>query len=282
VGWTGSIGVRLWDDCHNFIVKEGEDRYSIHAPYLTITRIVEWNKVNARSGEKERIQNSYYETCMPKPPNPGRRKEKTGNSRKKMASVIQNPAARQRPAVSQKEARILPSGWAFWYHVLLAREPYPPDPDTWLPILEFRAHRLFLALGEAIGAKPYSSDCVTAGLVDKSGSTVGTLLVNSTNSEDIQSGLQCELIAISKREKQTGWRTGNYTIRRHFPEAALLHKNCTATCEFGGCKGEKLYRFYSVLWIEWENGIAYGKALGSVYQSFWDRQKVEEVEIRLG
>ena len=51
---------------------------------------------------------------------------------------------------------------------------------------------------------------------------------------------------------------------------------------YGDCKGDKLYRFYSVLWIEWENGVAYRQALGSVYQSFWDQQKVEEVEIRLG
>jgi hypothetical protein len=42
------------------------------------------------------------------------------------------------------------------------------------------------------------------------------------------------------------------------------------------------YEYYNVLWIEWENGIAYRKALGRVYKEAWEAQELEEVDIVLG
>jgi hypothetical protein len=37
-------------------------------------------------------------------------------------------------------------------------------------------------------------------------------------------------------------------------------------------KSRTIYTFYHVMWIEWENGIAYRKAIGRVYQDTWERQ----------
>jgi hypothetical protein len=42
------------------------------------------------------------------------------------------------------------------------------------------------------------------------------------------------------------------------------------------------YNFYNVLWIEWEDGIAYRKALGRVFKDAWERQDLEETDIVLG
>ena len=39
---------------------------------------------------------------------------------------------------------------------------------------------------------------------------------------------------------------------------------------------------YHVLWIEWEDGIAYRKAIGHVWKDEWDAADTEEVDIRLG
>jgi len=39
---------------------------------------------------------------------------------------------------------------------------------------------------------------------------------------------------------------------------------------------------YHVLWIEWEDGIAYRKAIGHVWKDRWDAADTEEVDIRLG
>jgi hypothetical protein len=39
---------------------------------------------------------------------------------------------------------------------------------------------------------------------------------------------------------------------------------------------------YDVLWIEWEDGIAYRKAIGRVFKDEWDSADTEEVNIRLG
>jgi hypothetical protein len=42
------------------------------------------------------------------------------------------------------------------------------------------------------------------------------------------------------------------------------------------------FRYYDVLWIEWEDGIAYRKAIGQVWKEDWDAADTEEVDIRLG
>jgi len=39
---------------------------------------------------------------------------------------------------------------------------------------------------------------------------------------------------------------------------------------------------YHVLWIEWEDGIAYRKAIGHVWKDEWDAADTQEVDIRLG
>ena len=44
----------------------------------------------------------------------------------------------------------------------------------------------------------------------------------------------------------------------------------------------EFYSFYNVMCIEWENGIAYRRAVGTVYKEMWERQALEDINVVLG
>lgn len=43
-----------------------------------------------------------------------------------------------------------------------------------------------------------------------------------------------------------------------------------------------VYKFYRVLWVHWNNGIAYRKGIGRAWKPIWDKQGFHKREIRLG
>ena len=45
---------------------------------------------------------------------------------------------------------------------------------------------------------------------------------------------------------------------------------------------QELIELYHVLWIEWEDGIAYRRGLGRVLKAAWDRMATEEIDLVLG
>jgi hypothetical protein len=56
--------------------------------------------------------------------------------------------------------------------------------------------------------------------------------------------------------------------------------------EWGGCLesrlSRKVYEFYNVLWISWEDGVAYRKALGRVEKHVWEALEKEKIDVILG
>jgi hypothetical protein len=40
-----------------------------------------------------------------------------------------------------------------------------------------------------------------------------------------------------------------------------------------------IYKYYSVLWIEWQDGIAYRKPVGRIEEKTWEREATEWIEI---
>jgi hypothetical protein len=42
------------------------------------------------------------------------------------------------------------------------------------------------------------------------------------------------------------------------------------------------YEFNNVLWVEWQDGIAYGKAYGRVMKIAWECQELEWIDLVLG
>lgn len=47
-------------------------------------------------------------------------------------------------------------------------------------------------------------------------------------------------------------------------------------------KDGELYEFYSVMWVEWDDGIAYRKGVGRVRKQIWDTLELDWCDIRLG
>lgn len=50
----------------------------------------------------------------------------------------------------------------------------------------------------------------------------------------------------------------------------------------GGMKNADVYEFHNVLWIEWNEGVAYRKGLGRVIKEAWERQATEWIDLTLG
>lgn len=49
-----------------------------------------------------------------------------------------------------------------------------------------------------------------------------------------------------------------------------------------GMKNADVYELYNVLWIEWNEGVAYRKELGRVIKEAWERQATEWIDLTLG
>ncbi|KAF2099228.1 HET-domain-containing protein [Rhizodiscina lignyota] len=47
-------------------------------------------------------------------------------------------------------------------------------------------------------------------------------------------------------------------------------------------KDSDVYEYYDVIWIVWEDGVAYRKALGRVTKKMWEAQDVETIDLVLG
>jgi hypothetical protein len=78
-----------------------------------------------------------------------------------------------------------------------------------------------------------------------------------------------EVIAISAGssdltdESATEFITEHYGLRKHRPDL-------------------RIWEFYNVLWIDWQDGIAYRLGIGRVDKATWEKQATEELEVTLG
>lgn len=99
---------------------------------------------------------------------------------------------------------------------------------------------------------------------------------------DLSSTSAVELISIGS---MIGRVIDNHTSG--FEAGRYLHRDCKSEyCWPGrtGCNFEKNweFKFYIILWIEWEDGIAYRKGIGKVWADCWESADKEEIDIRLG
>jgi hypothetical protein len=47
-------------------------------------------------------------------------------------------------------------------------------------------------------------------------------------------------------------------------------------------KDSERYEYYNVLWIEWDDGVAYRKAVGRVEKRVWESLSLESIDLVLG
>lgn len=167
--------------------------------------------------------------------------------------------------------RLFPLG-QFWYPIPLRvqeTEPIVPHPA---PLLFTRTCRAWFRIGSRVSGVWFL--CVP--IRGANGAWVGILRV--PNEETLASvrlekagtipeSRPLEFIALSR-----GYADGSRKEEPGLDEWLLEERPAT--------KG--LYEFYNVMWIEWENGIAYRRALGRILRDVWEGQKLEWVDVTLG
>jgi len=79
---------------------------------------------------------------------------------------------------------------------------------------------------------------------------------------------RCELISISM----------GYACGGRGADLCLTEQNT----ELVPRSNKERYDFYNVLWIEWEDGIAFRKGIGRVEKSIWEAQPLEWIDVTLG
>lgn len=178
---------------------------------------------------------------------------------------------------------VLPNNWTFQRPIPLvetaATSPLRPEA-LYSPIIEFRTRRLFAHLITQDATKvalknPFIASQPTSDMIG--------YLHTATLFLDTPLPTQpVELICIGKMD--VDWCA---TTRQISPGVRHLHRHCPKGCERRQkelCElgGDWKWRFYNVLWVEWEDGVAYRKAVGKVWMESWDEAQAEEVDVRLG
>ena len=160
----------------------------------------------------------------------------------------------------------------FWYPIPLREEKAEPIIRQPAPLLFTRTCRAWFRIGTRVSGVWFI--CVP--IRDMNGAWVGILRL--PNEESLTSirlekvgtvvgSRPLEFIALSR-----GYADGSKEEEPGLDEWLLEERPTT--------KG--LYEFYNVMWIEWENGIAYRRALGRILRDVWESQNMEWIEVTLG
>jgi len=152
------------------------------------------------------------------------------------------------------------------------------------PILEFRTRRLIASLSK------HNRDDLkehTPILTDPGGQMIGILDIDiSLNTLQLPQH-DVELICISVGRPVCT----EHAKLRDLDQGDVFQGTCPRECfpdwnhfalEIYTPASKWQFMSYDVLWIEWEDGIAYRKAIGHVWKDEWDAADTEEVDIRLG
>jgi hypothetical protein len=261
ISWKGELDIAWWMRTYNFIMSH--DHTTPFNDDLNLDPSVVWYRRNTITDLHVRVKNTYYGYKNPVNPTTGER-FKTDDS-------------------------ILPSGWTFRPPVPLASQPLATRKETWSPILEFRTQHLTLVVGSRLD--DISSKGLSAGLKDANGLIVGGIRLNTKDSIE---GVQCQLICISRME--VNYSASSCVAQGHAPELwneefidslwgdrhRATGKSDSSQRKAGDEQVKCIYNFYNVLWVRWEDGIAYREALGRVEQGYWDSAPTEELDVRLG
>jgi hypothetical protein len=212
------------------------------SPSVTIYPHISFNKIRTVSRSKEKIHNGYYEIAQ------------------QGQTTITDPPD-------------LPQDWRLLYPIPLAESPIPQPWGTWDPIIEFHTQRLRLYV-----SAPIEDNDHAAFIFDGNNELAGLLRYDEDKDQLKQT---CELICIGRMEADWSLATSI-----EFWELQIKHRECQKRCydDPSRCSlgPDWSYRCYNVLWIEWEDGVAYRKGLGRIFEDSWDAADTEEVHVRLG
>jgi hypothetical protein len=244
LGWSGEI---------DFVMEDAWRPEWWKSPPLDVFPIIEWRKMCNEGQSHVRIDNSY-------------------SIFKGLAHDSEAPLPEGWIRIGQKFLHPSIQGKNYSFPFPILTNLRTPSSEIWSPLLFFRTKKCTMFVGNSQEFKgfrqPAFGTCLVIELNDGSGVRSGLIESLFTTENDYARGDQCELIAISVASAKSKGLTRPYLFQEMdtFSEIKYLEP----------------YDFYNVLWIEWQGGIAYRKALGRVFKDAWERQDLVETDIVLG
>jgi len=150
--------------------------------------------------------------------------------------------------------------------------PYPMATASestrriWEPFISAEAKRAYLTVDALRTRTTRGREHSYLSLANATGEFAGVLQPQSLNPSLSFVGVLCELVAISR---------GSQHIESRIRLSWELR-------EFEQLQGLEVYEFYSVLWIEWDKGVAYRKGLGRIPKEIWEQLNLESIDLVLG
>lgn len=155
----------------------------------------------------------------------------------------------------------------FPFPIPLANKDTNPLFDDNGRYLHFNSQRATLFVGQETEQIFDEWTTCLACLEDKEGDWAGTIRLNKPKNDSSLKGQPCELIALSLAMADNEGDYLGILDEWRMPERP---------------KDSEFYQFYYVMWIEWDNAIAYRKAVGTVYKPVWENQVREDIDVVLG
>jgi hypothetical protein len=155
----------------------------------------------------------------------------------------------------------------FWYPIPLCEGLQAPPPRHSETLINCRTQRTWLYVANRVADTYFPTYRSTYSLYDAEGAWVGVLYLHS-KPESLLNNSICELVEISRGYAVEGDRFV-YIDEWRLPDRPKSPDGET-------------YEFINVLWVEWEEGIAYRKAYGRVMESAWEAQELEWIDLVLG
>jgi hypothetical protein len=170
----------------------------------------------------------------------------------------------------------------FWYPIPISGEVEGPESSGRYPFISCRTTRCWLYQEAHLKPAHLPSQAVVQNLEspltlrDCAGTWAGILIVHSPIDPD---ATQCEL--------KTARKTAEFeliAISRGFvfSENKVMISELLEWDHPERPKSFEIYEFYNVLWIEWEDEIAYRKGIGRVEKHMWESQPQEWIDVTLG
>ncbi|KAH7377834.1 heterokaryon incompatibility protein-domain-containing protein [Pyrenochaeta sp. MPI-SDFR-AT-0127] len=270
-GWVGRIDMRTaarYFDC----VSRQQMCYQFHGRGIRNIQVVEFYKLtkNSQAPTKTRIEDVLFF-------------EKTQSKR-------------------YMDQSRLPSGFGFTQWVPLVDDPnsvIAKQDSHYSTIIYFKTRCL---IGSILDNDKEDQSMVWPLILDRTGAAIGYVEARLSSPETPPPGNNTvSFICIGKRAIE------EHAIHHEMRVAGTYrHKDCPKTAQndqycksssndlhligfspepslpISSCKHPGELVFYDVMWVEWEGGIAYRKAIGKIWADDWDAAETKEIEVYLG
>jgi hypothetical protein len=164
----------------------------------------------------------------------------------------------------------------FSYPLPISDQPYNTQSEAYEPYLYLTASRTFLKIGATLRDDNVLHTTLVA-LLDSQNQLVGSVRLHTERNAYQKGAENCELIAISRGTIEDSQLTRKLLNLKNSEEWEFWKWDAETKKN-----NEAIYEFYNVLWIKWLDGIAYRQGIGRVARSAWERQNLQQIDIKLG